>query len=72
MSVYFTGFIDLGVGKYCIVDYLVNGCSCMVFLGFFTSNNNFPDFFVKYVGSSPITEGIAMYRSFSPEFVISR
>ena len=30
-----TRFIDLGFEKDCIIDYLVNGCACMIFLVFF-------------------------------------
>ena len=41
------------------------------FWDFLTSSNHFPDFSVKYVGSSPMTEGIAMRFSLRPEFMIS-
>ena len=65
-------FIDLGVEKDCIIDSLVNGyIRAWSFWYFFTNSNHFSDFCVKYVGSSPITGGITMSRSFSQEFIMS-
>ena len=71
MLVFSIGCIGLGVGEYCIVDYMVNGCSCMIFLVFFTNSNHFPYFSVKHLGSRPITKEIAMSSSFSPALMMS-
>ena len=52
-------------------DYLVNIGSALIFFLLSTTTSHLPDFSVRKVGSRPLTDGNAISRSFSPEFIVS-
>ena len=56
-----------------IVSLITWSISCLVWslLDFLTMTSHLPDFFVRYVGSRPITEVIARSRYFRLDCIIS-